>query len=646
MWPTFSIPGLNSIARPEPVATACAVGTGLNLSLDVPLPSGLAAGDLMIAHAAWNALGGATTLTAPAGWVQFSRLDRSDDGNFGTVGPVYWKFADSTDAADAATSGTRTFAFNNGTSLRQKLCISSFRYVDQDQPFGAMNLGKATSAAPTNGSEVINCPVIYPSDPFGAILCIVMGSTGSGLDLYENAIPVDNGDYVGLAENVDDSGSSKSGNLLVLWQPRSAQELENLLPDHYRSFNSWTKINATVNDSSAAGDATRTLITFNTTVGSERKAIYKELELDAGVTYSVILYGHRESTTGTRCIWVSLDDGTNEHGGFFQTSALSGGALGSAIGTPDGHYALAGYDGLNEGPFYHVISVTPTVTGTHKLWIGASNTDGAQTTTSDPGDIILMYAQVMRGHYAQYPPRADLVKTPSSAPITSIAGYAGRLVRGIETANPAAVLSVELRRASGAYSRMRLDPLYFNPNYIANAAGNGPGAMLYKNVYPSMFRASAPVFGTSWSASGLGKHYAEIEWSTRESSAAEVGLGIMDTRSFDLIAGPPLTEARTDGYFGDGKVYENGSLKGTYTTWGVGDIIGIAVDFGANTTTFYKNGTSIVTLTSTTGDYPRWLWVRNGSSGSADTDVFEANLTGPFSYLPSGYQAWDWNNEA
>jgi hypothetical protein len=645
MWPTFFIPGIELPARPDIVATACTTGTGINLSLNVQIPSGVQAGDLMIAHAANNALGGATAYTLPSGWVQFARPDRGDNGNFGTVGPIAWKFADSTDAADAGT-GTRAFAFNNGTSLRQRVCITAFRDVDSDQPFGAMNLGVARGATSTNGSQAVNCPVIYPSDRYGAILCFVSAGTNTGVDLYENASPINNGDLRGTAENVDDDGTTKQGNLLVLWWPRSNHELENLLVNHYRAFDSWTPINATVDDAFVNGDATITEVTFSATGGVARKAIYKEVTLEAGQPYTLIVYGHRNTTTGTPYIWASFDDGTTEAGGFFLTTASSAGTKGSAIGSPTGHYVFQGSDGGAACPHYCVVTFTPTQSGTHKIWIGASNSNGSLTTTSALSAMYLMYAQLLRGHYAQYPPRADLVVNPASSEITGKTGYAGRIIEGIETANPAGLLAIELRRNAGIYSPMRVDPLYWNPMYISNAAGTGPGAMLFKNTAPSVWRATAPVFGTSWTNTGLGKFYAEVTWSTRQSGAGTAGIGIMDGRTHEIETGIPTTETRTDAYFDDGKIYENGALKGTYSTFTTGDVIGIAVDFGANTCDFYKNGTLVASCTSTLGDYPRWLVIENGGSSLANTDTFTVNLTGPFSYKPTGYQAWDWNNDA
>lgn len=650
MWPTFYIPfAITGLRRPFYVAQACAYASGPppSLTINVPLPSGIQAGDVLLAHAAANSTGGAPSLSAPAGWIQFSRLASTSGGVFGTQGPTHWKIADAQDAADAAAELTRAFTFATTTVLmEQRICIAAFRDVDQDQPFGAMNLSISYESSAAYESAAVRLPPLYPSDPGGAYLGFVMGTSNSWETLYENAAPVENsGDFKAAVDNVFTLLSGqKQGNYLALWHPDNQTELENLIDAHRRNFNTWDKWNATVNDSYALGDATFTRISFSGTTSAERKAISKTVELTAGEKYTFVVMANRSTMLSGHRIWVSVSDGTNEHGVY-----ADGIEHVDPIGSPDGHYTFeAGPSGTAGYPVYVAVAFTAQVTGTHTLWIGAANSL-SQETTSSLTPLNVWHAQLYRGHFAPSTPRDDLFIEQGDSAVIGLQGYNGRIIQNVQTSAGCVVLGIELRRVSGRYSLMRMEPLHFCTSYYMDSTGQSNTGMIYKDAgYGAIFRCSAPVMGTAWSSSGTGKHYAEITVGTFEAAADKWFIGTHDMRQPDAEnTGAGLSiQTRVDSYCSDGKIYENGSLKGTYSTYGTGDVIGIAIDFPNNECSFYKNGTLVATCTATTGDYPRWLWIQAGVGVPGRTDTFTANLTGPFLYKPSGYQAWDWNNEA
>jgi hypothetical protein len=161
-----------------------------------------------------------------------------------------------------------------------------------------------------------------------------------------------------------------------------------------------------------------------------------------------------------------------------------------------------------------------------------------------------------------------------------------------------------------------------------------------------------------------GKWYWEVKYNATDSGAPAVG--IVDGGA---TATSEQLGARTYGWsYGGGSVENNGSsVGGTFSSYSVGDIIGIALNLDDNELTFYKNGTvqnggtaiSITAPANTTsgfyfpagGDYNAGnvTWEANFgnppftiSSGNSD-----ANGYGNFEYaVPSGYFALNTKNLA
>jgi len=92
----------------------------------------------------------------------------------------------------------------------------------------------------------------------------------------------------------------------------------------------------------------------------------------------------------------------------------------------------------------------------------------------------------------------------------------------------------------------------------------------------------------------------------------------------------------------------------TASAWAIsaGDKLGVMVNYVAGEAPCYKNGsaTGTYTMEAVTGrehvNLPFLLLIASGISG-VSTSRFDwtANLTGPFTYLPAGANAWDIANE-
>ena len=157
------------------------------------------------------------------------------------------------------------------------------------------------------------------------------------------------------------------------------------------------------------------------------------------------------------------------------------------------------------------------------------------------------------------------------------------------------------------------------------------------NAYDS---AIAGTFATT-----TGKWYCEMSM-TANYAAAILYFGLYDITAFGGISGDNATRLYNSNYYwgyytNDGKLYyTNVQIAGTSagSTWGIGDVIGMAWDSDAGTIQFYKNGVahpSTITGLTSKKLMPAWC---NGTSGY---QTFWANFgQRPFAYTaPSGFKA-------
>ena len=113
------------------------------------------------------------------------------------------------------------------------------------------------------------------------------------------------------------------------------------------------------------------------------------------------------------------------------------------------------------------------------------------------------------------------------------------------------------------------------------------------------------------------------------------GFGIMDSESV-LQTSVSYLGSSSDSYcmFQDGAYYTNGSAVSTGTTWGVGSIMGVAIDLDSSTKTikFFKNGSQTHSATIATPAYAYMFAVSHNTNGT----IAEINFGSPPYAISSG----------
>lgn len=128
-----------------------------------------------------------------------------------------------------------------------------------------------------------------------------------------------------------------------------------------------------------------------------------------------------------------------------------------------------------------------------------------------------------------------------------------------------------------------------------------------------------------------GKWYWEV---TATSATNNMVIGVAGTSA----SVSQYTGQNTDswGYYGNGGILHNGSGSGSQAAYSIGDIIGVALDAGAGTVQFYKNGVSTGSLVT---GLPATVYASNGA-GNPGVDMTTNFGTSPLTYLPpSGFNA-------
>ena len=140
------------------------------------------------------------------------------------------------------------------------------------------------------------------------------------------------------------------------------------------------------------------------------------------------------------------------------------------------------------------------------------------------------------------------------------------------------------------------------------------------------------------------------------------GFGIMDSQSV-LQTSISYLGSSSDSYcmFQDGNYYNNGSASSTGTSWGVGSIMGVAIDLDSGTKTikFFKNGSQTHSATISTPANAYVFAVSHNTNGTITEINFgspsfaissgntDGNGYGNFEYaVPSGYYSLNTKNLA
>jgi hypothetical protein len=194
-----------------------------------------------------------------------------------------------------------------------------------------------------------------------------------------------------------------------------------------------------------------------------------------------------------------------------------------------------------------------------------------------------------------------------------------------------------------------MNPLFAGDTNITYAEGN------LKTTATSEGQKNA----VSTIAVSSGKWYCEM---VSRNGTNYPGFGIMDSQSV-LQTSISYLGSSSDSYcmFQDGNYYNNGSASSTGTSWGVGSIMGVAIDLDSGTKTikFYKDGAEEHSATISTPANAYVFAVSHNTNGTITEINFgnapytittgnaDANGFGNFEYeVPAGYYALNTNNLA
>jgi len=165
-----------------------------------------------------------------------------------------------------------------------------------------------------------------------------------------------------------------------------------------------------------------------------------------------------------------------------------------------------------------------------------------------------------------------------------------------------------------------MNPLIYSPSAITFSNGN----LVTTTTTAGGSSKSGATFGAS-----AGKFYAEATITTY---GGELALGVIVDTSSNIFT----TGVGYDSF--NGSKYVNGTNSAYGASYGVGAVIGIALDLDGQNVTFYKNNTSQGTISLPTASS---TWIFAHSNGTTVVNVITWNFgQQPFTYTPpSGYVA-------
>jgi len=133
-----------------------------------------------------------------------------------------------------------------------------------------------------------------------------------------------------------------------------------------------------------------------------------------------------------------------------------------------------------------------------------------------------------------------------------------------------------------------------------------------------------------------GKWYAEAVFNVKNSALLTIGAFNKNISNYIGNSG----ENGSVGYWTDGTKTINGTATAYGATYGVNDVIGVAMDVSGNSITFYKNGVSQGAISYTFDSSGAWGFLTSGGGTFASGDKVTWNFgQRPFAYpAPSGFK--------
>lgn len=686
MWPTFYIPSGNVYLDETYVNQSSEIcGNSITFDLDVDLP-GIQAGDYVVYFVRVNNGGDHDSATVHERMIQqpaeveciwqeprYNRHKQSFESNMANAiwANVYGEFI--TD-----TTVTRTFTRN---STNYGLCGFALAYRGANRLRPVTYL-ESTAARVTGGTlpyvgTEINNGVVYPAvktnstDVAWVFRCMhgqraAFGSFGGTPGTYYGDRSLNGSVYTAYTSVASAVGYHAAWRAWHEYGTLSEMPV-NLLPwDQVTTAGSVTEgiytsgwnLNGVTRANDDTGSYQVQRIYGNGSAGTHD--LYCDVTLTAGEQYffSVMLHGLDDASVYTALI--IENPSAVEEGFTFAPEGYPGISLYNKIGThshvpfmhtPDADGIPVDMTGV-VGMVY-----TAGATGTHRVKIAM-----ADKFASGALSFVASTASYISINHAQL----TLNRLGVGGPDGVTAGWRKWISAGIEdttTYGQYCSMAFCINRLSDSFAEAKLEAHYpecspegtFYPewaDFSTKLAINadeiiGQNGQNINRVHADQW--VFPTYRTTPEGSPVtGKYYAEITVDNITPGTLSVWTEHTSSRKFQT---EDTTYGQCIGYGSTGgtAVPEGCTASATPASFTTGDVIGVAIDYSTERTTFYKNGTEQFYVAWPTawmdgGGMPLRLAFNLGPS--TGSPAFTVNMKGPFTYKPVGFVAYDVFNEA
>lgn len=668
MWPTFFMPLM--VLQPggfTPV-TPYDVGCGQTNTLtpQVNLP-GLRVGDLMVWQFNINP-GNYSSLSEnafdiPAGWKPYATPKYQSNAEAWHDYAIIYRFA-TADDLDPATAYVAEAPLTNGYMCSY---VTVHRGANTEVPLAGMVAGQMSEAA----GDWYNILYAYPTPSKQRVAHVLFSyrtriSVGSYVGVPSIAVPVGPTEEL---EHAYDSSVLWIGSSYHIahfgWLNTSAYDDENWIirenADQSLEDPAWDNLGCGV---ISRGGTDNLFAKFSaSSFSSGRHYLQFPVSLVAGRKYTFCFATQRADwnygSSNSRMAITYVDPSAVERGGKMYDGVTNSYIDPSADRGTVWHlnairHPTAGVPSIVGGQY--VLHFTAQETGTHYVRISAveNATNNLEFTGAENENWLVTAAQFREGY--RWPTRVNTYEVPiiagddNSANMQAAPGY-GWAVSDFYT-SAARVYKATTVNYSGGTVPAFPTPwvqsawlLPFGTEVDAPAGGDrAENGNWLTGTSVALFGPSQPVYPT-WQSTRR-KYYAEF---TAIEAGSKYRLSAMPMGCYSAHRASTDLFADDDQYRISGDALPT-SLAGAGAVT-VGQKIGLLVDFttaGTVTIKFYKDGTEIVSGSVSTSDTTSWKddepWTFvlccNGFNFPRTSQLFSVNVTGSFSYLPSGAVAW------
>lgn len=654
MFPTFFIPG--GAGLPFTFEGYALIGCGTATFEPANDIANLRVGDLMVWQfninpGSWN--GSNECMTIPSGWTPFALPKYRSNYEAEYSYAMLYRFATADDLSPS-TSYTTSYPRSGAGACSW---VTIHRAAHEDLPFGSMQFSDLNTADKT---RALGVPVPATEDVVHLLWAMqFFTSSGQMPAVPTLSIPIG----VTTPEYTYDSKvgwASWDSAIRMGVEVSSAYQDENWIPNENSGsgLSSWTGTN--VGAVSRGGFGNQFATFSGSGAGSVRHYWEFEVNLTAGEKYTFSYIYQRNSwnyANGDDSVGISYVDPSSNERGYILKDVTVKGVLNPLSDQDSVWYAE---------PVFHANSGVPSVStqrlmifftaqesGIHKLRISGieNNTENWTFTTSGAEGWKVTGVGFRRGWVFEMPTQtgaSPIYMGDSNAERQALtSGYlssndtdgsdGGRVYRALHIAPSYADDFSGVTYIGGSSRNHKITSALRNYSYPDRVAAAGLGS-----IGQGTFAQMRPKFPAYPTYLGVRRKY------YFEATSLGTGTGwllYLHTPSVGIGVRAAVVDVpnnRIEWYDGT-----TTSLGGAGTL-ALNDVIGAMIDFttpGSIVLTIYKNGVSLGSFTLTSGTNKQWHddepWqfslVQNANNDSLN---FTYNLTGPFSYRPSGAVAW------